>query len=176
MDGVRTLSAALCCMAALTWCGCEDGGGGGIDPNAQVGWTQLREALDPVIASGRGVSNAGAYQPDVAGVHKVFLMDASYAAWEPHTLAETELVEVRNLSFQRTGMTKTYSDGKSYELQTAHFEMTLREARTGKVVAQAAFDATDWPNFARVTPGTTWVTADLDPKPVINWLRPYVER
>ncbi len=150
------------------------------------------DALLPV-ASGSGVAETTAYDPNRNGNHPIIIISSKDqdgwnknlpTFWRPLYVNQVELVATLNyhqtqFEVQRfLGAASSTNRGgfiRSYRVDT---EVILREAQTGKLVAQATFLGGNPPPIPKQLPAGTQATYGslTDYQTVQLWLKEYVER
>jgi hypothetical protein len=142
--------------------------------------------LKPVV-EGTGVPEAAAYDPDKPGIHPVIfispihqgLYDVSLPkTWIPVNIGQTELVaairfndvllETRNYIYRAIGKVGRYR---------VDTEVSLREARTGNLIAATTFSGSVPPPFPGMLKAYTILKgATASPDIIVTWLKSYVEK
>lgn len=145
------------------------------------------------VASGSGVIEAAAYDPNKKGSHPIIIISSKDqdgwnkslpAFWRPLYVNQVELVAALNypqtqIEVQRyLGAASSTNKGgfiRSYRVDT---EVILREAQTGKLVAQTTFLGGNPPPLPKQLPaGTQAIYGSLtDYQTVQLWLKEFVER
>lgn len=203
---VIAFPAAIAAFAALASCGEDEGGSAGGDSNGAAGATAQATPLFPDnfkgVCSGATVSTATAYDP-AATTHKALyfatyeddLMDRSSSLppdWtvnfspEGDALRAVDLVVcARRTAAKQVRVCDQYqNDGAETEnvvrWHTATYELSAREATTGRELAKTTAEATDadCPMFQSFDDDSEQVDgyASLSDSVVADFLRPHITR
>ena len=198
------LPAAIVALAALASCGEKGGNSGGADasgtPDAQLAASMLFPDSFNGVCSGASVSNATAYDP-AAKAHKALyfasyeddLLDQSSnlpADWtvqfspDNDALRAIDLVAcARRTAAQEVKVCDGYkNDDKPTQNKvrwhTATYEVSVREAKTGRVLATTTMEATDTdcPMFQSFDSDSETVDGydSLSDTVVADFLRPHI--
>ena len=199
-------SATVMALAALAGCGDQGEGGGGVAKEGTGAETAQATPLFPDnfkgVCSGASVSTATAYDP-AAATHKAMyfttyeddLTDRSSSLppdwtvqWSPQgdALRAIDLVVCarRTAARQVKVCDQSQNDGRETDnvvrWHTATYELTAREAKTGRELAKTTAEATDsdCPMFQSFDDDSETVDdyASLSDSVVADFLRPHISR
>jgi len=117
-------------------------------------------AMSPVT-SGRGVTDAGIYDPDATGPHKLVILEPSGEGhlwadhlpphWLPSAVSETELVVVIEELEMNIG-NQSYTEGPDITRYRHDLIVTVLEARTGSVLVTTTLNGAEPSSFPEYAP------------------------
>ncbi len=172
---------AVAGLLALAGCGGESESGP--NPSTVAFYNALKD-----LKSGQGVPAAAPYHGGTLP-HKIYGYYDSYdlpAEWLANSLPELQLFINRIETRTKTGRTQAYSyllRNYNYELIHLTHTYTLLEAQTGEVLATLVLEGDNtFPDTITeqgpVFTGSGYLSVDdkVDSSPILEWVRPYVER
>ncbi len=123
----------------------------------------------------QGWQDATPYNPTKAGIHPIiyYANPLLPQEWQPSPLSSVELIVCEQVTYQHV-QTCFYTGGKFYTRDRRQFDLTLREAKTGNIMATKTFYGSEPDPCPPTTIFGGGSTGTINYDEINNWLKGYV--
>lgn len=131
--------------------------------------------VDDIVCSGQGWQDAAPYNPTKPGIHPIIYYSNHLLLqeWQTSMISLVELV-VCDVITSKTVQTCYYTGGRIIWRDTRQLDLTLREAKTGNIVATKTFYSSYPPSCPSTTYYSQTIVGEINYEEINNWLKAYV--